>query len=78
VLGGQDGVMGDLAQRLRYRLITGPDDAAFCARVSDLVAEGYRLHGSPALTFNGTQVIAAQALVLPESADPTAPVSQAE
>ncbi|MEC3954524.1 DUF1737 domain-containing protein [Nocardia sp. CDC153] len=48
---------------LRYRLITGPDDAAFCERVSGLLDEGYRLHGSPSVTFNGTSVIAAQALV---------------
>ncbi|MBU2662530.1 DUF1737 domain-containing protein [Actinoplanes bogorensis] len=60
--------MTELAQRLRYRLITGPDDAEFCGRVSDLVEQGYRLHGSPALTFDGRQVIAAQALVLPDPA----------
>lgn len=50
---------------LGYRLITGPDDAEFCARVSALLDQGYRLHGSPALTFNGERVIAAQAVVLP-------------
>ncbi|MET8426114.1 DUF1737 domain-containing protein [Nocardia sp. NPDC004860] len=49
--------------RLRYRLITGPDDATFCERISALLDEGYRLHGSPAVTFNGTAVIAAQAVV---------------
>lgn len=49
---------------LRYRLITGKDDADFCARISELLERGYRLHGSPALTFNGTDVIAAQAVVL--------------
>ncbi|WP_312033971.1 DUF1737 domain-containing protein [Actinoplanes sp. TBRC 11911] len=58
--------MSDLAQPLRYRLITGPDDAEFCARVSSLLEQGYRLHGSPALTFDGQRVVAAQALVLPE------------
>lgn len=51
------------AQPLRYRLITGPDDATFCERISTLLDEGYRLHGSPSLTFNGTSVIAGQALV---------------
>ncbi|MEU7651364.1 DUF1737 domain-containing protein [Micromonospora taraxaci] len=45
--------------------MTGPDDAEFCARVSALLDQGYRLHGSPALTFDGERVIAAQALVLP-------------
>ncbi|WP_433732924.1 DUF1737 domain-containing protein [Nocardia sp. CA-129566] len=48
---------------LRYRLITGVDDATFCERISGLLDQGYRLHGSPAVTFNGTEVIAAQALV---------------
>ena len=48
-----------------YRLLTGPDDAAFCRRVSEALALGYRLHGSPAATFNGTQVIVAQALLWP-------------
>ena len=50
-----------------YRLLTGPDDAAFCRRVSEALALGYRLHGSPAATFNGTQVIVAQALLWPEA-----------
>ncbi|CAN7598915.1 DUF1737 domain-containing protein [Acidovorax sp. LjRoot117] len=36
-----------------YRLLTGPDDAAFCRRLSDALALGYVLHGSPAATFNG-------------------------
>ncbi|HSN21717.1 MAG TPA: DUF1737 domain-containing protein [Usitatibacter sp.] len=48
-----------------YRLLTGPDDAAFCRRVSEVLALGYVLHGSPAATFNGTQVIVAQAVVWP-------------
>jgi hypothetical protein len=48
-----------------YRLLTGPDDAAFCRRVSEALALGYRLHGSPAATFNGTQVIVAQAVLWP-------------
>ncbi len=51
--------------RLRYRVLTGPDDAAFCERVSAALADGYELHGSPALTFDGSRVIVAQAIVLP-------------
>ena len=50
--------------RLRYRLLTGTDDRAFCEKVSRALAEGYRLHGSPAVTHDGTQVVAAQAVVL--------------
>lgn len=48
-----------------YRLLTGPDDAAFCHRVSAALALGYRLYGSPSCTFNGVNVIVAQALVWP-------------
>jgi hypothetical protein len=48
-----------------YRLLTGPDDAAFCRRVREALALGYRLHGSPAATFDGTQVIVAQAVLWP-------------
>jgi hypothetical protein len=50
-----------------YRVLTGPDDAAFCQRVSEALALGYVLHGSPAATFNGERVIVAQALIWPES-----------
>ncbi|RBH58877.1 MULTISPECIES: DUF1737 domain-containing protein [Pseudomonas] len=46
-----------------YRVLTGPDDAAFCHRVSDALSMGYVLHGSPAVTFNGQQVIVAQAII---------------
>ena len=64
--------MSDFSEPLGYRLITGPDDAEFCARVSGLLDQGYQLHGSPALTFNGERVIAAQALVLPHRVGPGA------
>jgi hypothetical protein len=48
-----------------YRLLTGPDDAAFCQRVSEMIDLGYEPHGGPAVTFNGESVIVAQALVWP-------------
>lgn len=63
--GGHNAAMSDLPEPLGYRLITGPDDAEFCARVSALLDQGYQLYGSPALTFDGERVIAAQAMVLP-------------
>ncbi|MEO5867447.1 MAG: DUF1737 domain-containing protein [Sphingomonas sp.] len=47
----------------RYRLLTGKDDAAFCRRVSETIALGYSLHGSPSMTFNGDHIIVAQALI---------------
>lgn len=54
-------------ERLPYRLLTGPDDAEFCRRVSTALSEGYVLYGSPAATFNGQSVIVAQAIVLPDA-----------
>ena len=51
-----------------YRILTGVDDAAFCHRVSEAIALGYRLYGSPAATFNGENVVVAQALVWPSIA----------
>ncbi|MES2936349.1 MAG: DUF1737 domain-containing protein [Pseudomonadota bacterium] len=50
-----------------YRVLTGPDDAAFCHRVSEAIALGYMLYGSPAATFNGKTVVVAQALVWPSA-----------
>lgn len=49
----------------RYRLITGKDDAQFCQRISEALAMGYTLYGSPAATFNGEHVVVAQALLWP-------------
>lgn len=55
-----------------YRLLTGKDDAAFCKRVSEAVAMGYKLYGSPSATFNGQDVIVAQAVVWPSIQDQVA------
>jgi hypothetical protein len=56
-----------MENRLAYRVLTGPDDRAFCERVSAALADGYQLHGAPAVTYDGERVIVAQALVLPSS-----------
>jgi len=48
-----------------YRILTGVDDAAFCRRVSEAIELGYKLYGSPSVTFNGQDVIVAQALIWP-------------
>ena len=53
-----------MAKKLRYRLLTGPDDRRFCERISAALDDGYELYGSPSATFNGKEVIVAQALVL--------------
>ncbi len=52
--------------RLPYRLLTGSDDRAFCEKVSAALAEGYELHGSPAIAYDGLKVVTAQAVVLPK------------
>ncbi|MCX5121753.1 DUF1737 domain-containing protein [Micromonospora sp. NBC_00362] len=43
----------------------GPDDEKFCRRVSEALDLGFRLHGDPAVTFDGERVIAAQAVAWP-------------
>ena len=50
-----------------YRILTGPDDARFCHMVSEALALGYRLYGSPAATFDGERVIVAQAIIWPSA-----------
>ena len=47
----------------QYKFITGPDDSQFCARITDLLNDGWSLYGSPALTYNGNRCIAGQAVV---------------
>jgi hypothetical protein len=54
--------------RLRYRLLTGPATVVFCERVSEALADGYVLYGSPSLTFDGTTRYVAQAVVLADTA----------
>lgn len=48
-----------------YRYLTGPDDAAFCHRVTEALSKGWRLHGNPTLTFDSAinRVICGQAVV---------------
>lgn len=48
-----------------YRLLTGKDDRAFCERVSEALEQGWRLYGSPVMTYEadtGTTKVA-QAVV---------------
>ncbi|MFF7902099.1 MULTISPECIES: DUF1737 domain-containing protein [unclassified Streptomyces] len=57
----------------RYRVLTGPDDASFCRRVSEALDLGYLLHEGPALTFDGEHVVVAQAVVWPSGPERAAP-----
>lgn len=47
-----------------YRYLTGPDDAAFCHRVTQALSVGWTLYGSPTLAFDSAKgrVICGQAL----------------
>jgi hypothetical protein len=56
-----------------YRYLTGPDDAAFCHRVTAMLNRGWELHGSPTLTYDveRKQVIAGQAIVKEKAGDYT-------
>lgn len=56
--------MNEQTEKLGYRLLTGPDDKAFCERVSQALKDGYELYGSPSITFNGERCIVAQAITL--------------
>lgn len=53
--------------RLRYRLLTGAGDRAFCERISQALDEGYVLYGNPVLATVDGQLLAAQAVILPEA-----------
>lgn len=48
-----------------YRLLSGPDDAVFCHRITEALSRGWSLHGSPSLTFDSERKtpIVAQAIV---------------
>lgn len=48
-----------------YRYITGPDDAAFCHRISELLSRGWVLYGDPTLTYDAKaeRVICGQAII---------------
>ena len=35
-----------------YRLLTGPDDASFCHKVTAALNKGWALHGSPTYAFD--------------------------
>lgn len=37
-----------------YRLLTGPDDASFCHKVTAALNEGWSLHGSPTYAHDAT------------------------
>ena len=52
-----------------YRLLTGKDDRAFCERVSEALEQGWKLYGSPSITYDGGMdcIKVAQAVVWHEA-----------
>jgi hypothetical protein len=48
-----------------YRYLTGPDDAAFCHRVTAALNQGWALYQAPTLTYDpeAKRVICGQAIV---------------
>ncbi|MFM1785999.1 MAG: hypothetical protein RLZZ108_1023 [Actinomycetota bacterium] len=52
------------APKKAYKLLTGEDTPAFCQKVSDALADGYELYGSPSITTKRGKLWAAQAVVL--------------
>lgn len=63
-----------MTERKSYRFLTGPDDASFCQRISDALAEGYVLYGNPVMVVCDGARICGQAVILPEYA-PAYPVA---
>lgn len=53
--------------QLRYKVLTGVDNSEFCERVSQMLADGYVLSGSPSITERRGDIIVAQAVVLPDA-----------
>lgn len=57
--------MGETTRKT-YRFLTGPDDAAFCARVGEALADGYVLYGNPVMIVDNGARIVGQAVCLPK------------
>ena len=49
-----------------YRFLSGADNADFCQRVSDALADGYVLYGNPVMIMDKDIRVVGQAVILPE------------
>ena len=47
----------------QYKFLTGPDDSKFCARITEFLNNGWKLYGSPTMSFDGKTIIAGQAII---------------
>ncbi len=63
-----------------YRILTGPDDAQFCHRVSDALSKGWQLYGTPSLAFDSEQkrIICGQAITKTVQTDYSADMKLSE
>ena len=52
--------------RKSYRFLSGADNADFCQRVSDALADGYVLYGNPVMIMDKDIRVVGQAVILPE------------
>lgn len=57
-----------MTEKKSYRFLTGADDASFCQRISDALADGYILYGNPVMVVCDGERFCGQAVVLPEYA----------
>ena len=55
--------------RKLYRFFSGVDNAEFCQRVSDALADGYILYGNPVMVMDNDVRILGQAVIWPDSAN---------
>ena len=53
--------------RKSYRFLSGADNADFCQRVSDALADGYVLYGNPVMVMDKNLRVVGQAVILPET-----------
>ena len=49
-----------------YRFLSGADNADFCQRVSDALADGYVLYGNSVMVMDKDVRVVGQAVILPE------------
>lgn len=54
-----------------YRLLTAPDDSAFCHKVTKALNEGWELYGSPQYAFNASEGVMVCAQAVTKEADGT-------
>ena len=55
--------------RKSYRFLSGVDNAEFCRRVSDSLADGYVLYGNSVMVMDNDACIVGQAVIWPDNAN---------